>query len=714
MAYRANVNDQLFFDTSASDIAFQLSAARVTLEAGSSGSFLFTIPPGNRQYANLHRLTDYIDVYRDGDNDPVFSGRIYKIRKRMDTQLDVECEGMLSVLADSIFRPVTYDGTLHGLVQAILTNHNSQVEAEKQITVGRLGIADANVYREYKNYETSIARMRDLFQSFGGYPYVRKTASGLRFYWLDHMEDGCDQKVELCSNLLDIKIEDSSDSICTVLIPIGAEDEDGNKITIKSVNSGLDYLVAGNEYLQTYGYVTKVQEWPDVTTPAALKTKGQAFLQASLVSKTTITVTAVDLANAGLSVDSFRIGQNITVTSKPHGIINVGFDCQRQTLDLLNPGSDTLTLGTIQLGYIRNSQGDSYKKLINSIAEQFVTGNAMQSAIRHATDMITGNEGGYLVWHDADGDNLPDEALIMDTKDITTARKIWRANLNGFGYSSTGYNGPYGTAITMDGGIVGSYLTALSVTAEKIAASAITTDKLAANAVTAAKIAAGSISTDKLAANAVTAAKINVTDLFSQAITATNLTITGGSVNIRTGSSNKHVISLTYGNYSGWYAPEQIWFGITNIQTSYMAGHVFHKSNNGASQHTSEWWCQTDNANPYVAKGEFAIDVNYVNCRTVNQYSDERLKTNIETIPIEEAARFINRLRPVVYEMYELMGRKYRGFVAQEVETILDEMTQTMVAETREGYKTIDYISIVPYIVAAMQHLDQRLTRIGG
>ena len=183
---------------------------------------------------------------------------------------------------------------------------------------------------------------------------------------------------------------------------------------------------------------------------------------------------------------------------------------------------------------------------------------------------------------------------------------------------------------------------------------------------------------------------------------------------MQTNSATTQVVAMRSGNYSGWYAPEQIWFGIPNIQTSYMAGHIFHLSTNGASQHTSEWWCQTDSSNPNVAKGEFAIDVNYVNCRTVNQYSDERLKTNIQTIPIEEAARFINQLRPVVYEMYELLGRKYRGFVAQEVETLLDDMTRTMVAETREGYKTIDYISIIPYIVAAMQHLNQRLTRIGG
>lgn len=56
----------------------------------------------------------------------------------------------------------------------------------------------------------------------------------------------------------------------------------------------------------------------------------------------------------------------------------------------------------------------------------------------------------------------------MDTNDINTATKVWRWNLNGLGYSNTGYNGRYATAITMDGQIVGERLVANSVSAEKI------------------------------------------------------------------------------------------------------------------------------------------------------------------------------------------------------------------------------------------------------
>lgn len=52
------------------------------------------------------------------------------------------------------------------------------------------------------------------------------------------------------------------------------------------------------------------------------------------------------------------------------------------------------------------------------------------------------------------------EILIMDTDDINTAQKVWRFNVNGLGYSSTGYHGNFGLAMTMDGSIVADFINA--------------------------------------------------------------------------------------------------------------------------------------------------------------------------------------------------------------------------------------------------------------
>jgi len=81
---------------------------------------------------------------------------------------------------------------------------------------------------------------------------------------------------------------------------------------------------------------------------------------------------------------------------------------------------------------------------------------AVTNLINNVTSAITGNQGGYVtIIYNQDGQ--PEELLILcDTNDYTTAQKLWRWNASGLGYSSTGYNGTYTTAMTASGYIVGS------------------------------------------------------------------------------------------------------------------------------------------------------------------------------------------------------------------------------------------------------------------
>ncbi|MDI6619129.1 MAG: hypothetical protein QME45_10725 [Clostridiales bacterium] len=96
-----------------------------------------------------------------------------------------------------------------------------------------------------------------------------------------------------------------------------------------------------------------------------------------------------------------------------------------------------------------------------------------QAAIDNATKLITGSKGGNVVIN-RDADGHPTEILIMDTTDVNIAKNVWRWNAGGFGYSSTGINGPYTVAITMDGQIVGSFIAALKITGEQIDGGTIT------------------------------------------------------------------------------------------------------------------------------------------------------------------------------------------------------------------------------------------------
>ena len=70
----------------------------------------------------------------------------------------------------------------------------------------------------------------------------------------------------------------------------------------------------------------------------------------------------------------------------------------------------------------------------------------IEAGKQEATDKINSGLGGYVT-------KTRNELLIMDTEDKATARSLWRWNINGLGFSSNGYSGPYATAITNDGKI---------------------------------------------------------------------------------------------------------------------------------------------------------------------------------------------------------------------------------------------------------------------
>lgn len=113
---------------------------------------------------------------------------------------------------------------------------------------------------------------------------------------------------------------------------------------------------------------------------------------------------------------------------------------------------------SIKIGEAKSSFADTFVKEQQETQVQIdLAKSEIQKAVEIATDLINNGFGGYVTYKpNADGDF--EELLIMDTKDPETATKVWRWNLNGLGYSSNGYNGPYTSAITMDGHIVADFV----------------------------------------------------------------------------------------------------------------------------------------------------------------------------------------------------------------------------------------------------------------
>lgn len=119
------------------------------------------------------------------------------------------------------------------------------------------------------------------------------------------------------------------------------------------------------------------------------------------------------------------------------------------------------TWDVIRERYTSTSFGEARTNIADTISlqetklENTPTISQLSNSVSQATQLITGNLGGYVVLHDGDGDGYPDEILVMDSPDIDTAVNVWRWNQNGLGFSANGYDGDYDTlALTSTGEIV--------------------------------------------------------------------------------------------------------------------------------------------------------------------------------------------------------------------------------------------------------------------
>lgn len=130
---------------------------------------------------------------------------------------------------------------------------------------------------------------------------------------------------------------------------------------------------------------------------------------------------------------------------------------------------------SVELGDARSNIADTLVKQEQAIKEAPKKAMSMVAqAAENATQLITGNRGGYVVIHSSTGASEPDEILIMDTPSIETATKVWRWNNSGLGYSESGYPGPYISAWTIDGVFNADFITAGTISANLIKSGLLT------------------------------------------------------------------------------------------------------------------------------------------------------------------------------------------------------------------------------------------------
>ena len=266
-------------------------------------------------------------------------------------------------------------------------------------------------------------------------------------------------------NMTDLEQEENDTDFYTGVYPFWySESEDGGLVTL-SANNGI-VNASGNydfvkimpldlssedfskETTDSEGYVTTIEK----PTEAELLAAAQKYISNNKIGipKVSLDVSFVMLAQTEeykdfARLETVKLCDTVTVEFEKLGVKTTA-KCIKTVYNVL-----TGKYNSIELGEPKSSLAETVSNQ-GTLIEEASDKSYMERAIQNATDLImSGKLGGYVTV-------TKNEIYIADNKDLNKAVKVWRWNSGGLGYSSTGKDGPFETAITSDGKIVADYI----------------------------------------------------------------------------------------------------------------------------------------------------------------------------------------------------------------------------------------------------------------
>lgn len=529
-----------------SDGTDRISGGKIAFAINAVDSFSFTIYPNNAGYDLLKPLTTSVKVYDESTDKDIFIGRVLKCPDSMDERglicRKVTCEGRLGWLYDSVQPYVEYKMVgISTVLSSFLSKHNAQVGADKRIELGQVTVTASNNYTYTANWDKTMDVIADkLIGKFGGEIQLRDKGGKVYLDYLEKIGHGTDTTIELAVNLKTISREVDETAVITRLYPLGAKLTDSEKrLTIGTVNGGKDYI-EDSSLVAKYGVISGTQIWDDVTLASNLLSKGKEYLKSVNRAKVQYQITALDLSRIDKRFEQFELGCWYRVKNSIMGIDEdlriVGI-----SIDLDNPQASQLTFGDRfeTLSGFMTAKTQSLQSAIDN--SEFRNRQVIDSKIENATKLITGAEGGHVI---LDPTEKPERILIMDTADINTCKACIQLNKNGLGFwkSSDGGSaktGPYTNAWTIDGNLVASFITALTLTGLKINNGSGTF----------------SVSEDGT--------------VVANRLSSKSADITGGTINLQTSSETTSAIQLSHNEWTVRISPLEI-----RIDNANISGHV--------------------------------------------------------------------------------------------------------------------------------------------
>lgn len=355
MSYRVLCDGYVLHDSNIDQ--FTLINPTLALEVNKSGEFSFQIANTHPYYDKIINKRSYIEVYQDGEW--LWSGRPIKVSTALKLVKTVACEGELSFLHDSNQRIAEYhDISVKDYFTILINKHNAMVDESKRFAAGNVTVTDSNdsLYR-YSNYEDTFDTIQDkLIDRLGGYILTRHV-DGIRY--IDYVESYpyiTNQIIEIGSNIIDLSLEESSTDTISALIPLGKklteiseesprEEATGEeRLTIESVNNGLDYIV-NDDAVSRIGMVFGTVTFDDVTDPYNLLAKGSEELTDRIYNTLVISLNIFDRSFIDKTMASFRLGASVIANSPKHGLHHKQMMISKMQISLVDVSKSKIEIG---------------------------------------------------------------------------------------------------------------------------------------------------------------------------------------------------------------------------------------------------------------------------------------------------------------------------------------------------------------------------------
>lgn len=589
--------------------------------------------------------------------------RIYKVGKTINGRFTVNAQHISYDLSGKVITAGSAGSCVAACALLQTKAGNFTVDTDKSV-IAQFSVSEPSSVRSW--FGGKQGSLLDLYGGEWKYDNYHASLKQAR---------GADRSVSIRygKNLVDLSQELNIENLCTGIIPYYIDNQTKAKTVGTKVPTGLTLDVEKDLAVDFSQQVN-----PESATPIVTQL---ANLAAAYIANNNLTnvLNSISLSFVQLEGLSERVDLCDTCHIYFEALgISASVKCISTTWDVLEDRYIETTFGNA-----RTNIADTIANTQKEIEDRPST-SAMEQAVKRATELITGNLGGYVVLHDSNGDGEPDEILIMDTADINTAVNVWRWNSAGLGYSSTGYSGTYGLAMTADGEIVADFIKTGTLNADLIKAGTI-------------EDAAGN-STIDMTNGAAILYKLKAKEDF-ELIDGNNVkrayfqySSVGDDTHLALVDASSKILAELFGNAGGGFL-----FIHNNNGTD-----TIHIENNAYGDGLVSVGDHNENATIKLTGR-----TGNVTCVSLTQTSSRKVKENIK--PIEDAKKILE-LDAVSFDYKnKALGTDKRGFIAEDVQKILPNL---VTPETEEKTASLDYIGMIPYLQAVLKEQEQRIKEL--